>query len=173
MLQTFGTDLAETELPNDVQCTEQLLQAHMERHGELKAELKLAGSQGATLLSCIREPASKNPNSKLNPDELENILTVERLLAQLDETEKAFDQFWTKHYLKLNQCLQLRHFEHNFREVKLALDSLIGVQAKLTVIGDNVARVEQLLRERKQLEERGQVGTGDGGGCPRPGSGTA
>uniref|UniRef100_A0A5F8GKU7 MCF.2 cell line derived transforming sequence-like 2 n=1 Tax=Monodelphis domestica TaxID=13616 RepID=A0A5F8GKU7_MONDO len=160
MLQTFGTDLAETELPNDVQCTEQLLQAHTERHSELKAELKLAGSQGATLLSCIREPASKNPNSKLNPDELENILTVERLLAQLDETEKAFDQFWTKHHLKLNQCLQLRHFEHNFREVKLTLDSLMGIQAKLTVIGDNVARVEQLLRERKQLEERGQVGTG-------------
>ncbi|XP_043848161.1 probable guanine nucleotide exchange factor MCF2L2 isoform X3 [Dromiciops gliroides] len=157
MLQTFGTDLAETELPNDVQCTEQLLQSHTEQHSKLKAELKLAGSQGGTLLSCIREPASKNPASKLNPDELENILTVERLLAQLDETEKAFDQFWTKHYLKLNQCLQLRHFEHNFREVKLALDSLMYVQAKFTVIGTSVTRVEQLLKERKQLEEKGQV----------------
>uniref|UniRef100_A0A7N4UZK3 MCF.2 cell line derived transforming sequence-like 2 n=1 Tax=Sarcophilus harrisii TaxID=9305 RepID=A0A7N4UZK3_SARHA len=161
MLQTFGTDLAETELPNDVQCTEQLLQSHTEQHSKLKAELKLAGSQGGTLLSCIREPASKNPTSKLNPDELENVLTVERLLAQLDETEKAFDQFWTKHYLKLNQCLQLRHFEHNFREVKLALDSLMCVQARFTVIGNSVARVEQLLKERKHLEEKGQVGERD------------
>ena len=40
-----------------------------------------------------------------------------RLLAQLDETENAFQQFWSKHYLKLEQCLQLRHFEHDFREV--------------------------------------------------------
>ncbi|XP_072474451.1 probable guanine nucleotide exchange factor MCF2L2 isoform X2 [Notamacropus eugenii] len=156
MLQTFGTDLAETELPNDVQCTEQLLHSHTEQHSKLKAELKLAGSQGGTLLSCIREPARKSPTSTLNPDELENVMTVERLLAQLDETEKAFDQFWTKHYLKLNQCLQLRHFEHNFREVKLALDSLMCVQAKITIIGNSVTRVEQLLKERKLLEERGQ-----------------
>lgn len=40
-----------------------------------------------------------------------------RLLAQLDETENAFEQFWSKHQLKLEQCLQLRHFEQDFREV--------------------------------------------------------
>lgn len=40
-----------------------------------------------------------------------------RLLAQLDETENAFEQFWSKHHLKLEQCLQLRHFEQDFREV--------------------------------------------------------
>lgn len=42
-----------------------------------------------------------------------------RLLAQLDETENAFEQFWCKHHLKLEQCLQLRHFEQDFREVRL------------------------------------------------------
>lgn len=41
-----------------------------------------------------------------------------RLLAQLDETENAFEQFWSKHHLKLEQCLQLRHFEQDFREVE-------------------------------------------------------
>lgn len=41
-----------------------------------------------------------------------------RLLAQLDETENAFEQFWCKHHLKLEQCLQLRHFEQDFREVR-------------------------------------------------------
>ncbi|NXU47356.1 MCF2L factor, partial [Turnix velox] len=156
MLQTFGTDLAETELPNDVQCTEDLLLAHTDHHGKLKDELKLAVKQGATLLTCIREPVTRSANSKLSPDELENVATVERLLAQLDETEKAFDQFWTKHHLKLEQCLQLRHFEHDFREVKLALDSLMEVQASFADIGDSVTRVEHLLREQKQLEEKGQ-----------------
>ncbi|NXF42654.1 MCF2L factor, partial [Oceanites oceanicus] len=156
MLQTFGTDLAETELPNDVQCTEELLSAHTDHHSKLKDELKLAVKQGATLLTCIREPVTRSANSKLSPDELENVATVERLLAQLDETEKAFDQFWTKHYLKLEQCLQLRHFEHDFREVKLALDNLMEAQAGFADIGDSVTRVEHLLREQKQLEEKGQ-----------------
>uniref|UniRef100_A0A8C0IT82 MCF.2 cell line derived transforming sequence-like 2 n=1 Tax=Chelonoidis abingdonii TaxID=106734 RepID=A0A8C0IT82_CHEAB len=156
MLQTFGTDLAETELPNDVQCTEELLSSHTEHHNKLKDELKLAVKQGATLLTCIREPVTRSSTSKLSPDELENVATVERLLAQLDETEKAFDQFWSKHHLKLEQCLQLRHFEHDFREVKLELDNLMDAQAGFTDIGDSVTRVEHLLKERKQLEEKGQ-----------------
>ncbi|XP_032302365.1 probable guanine nucleotide exchange factor MCF2L2 isoform X5 [Coturnix japonica] len=156
MLQTFGTDLAETELPNDVQCTEDLLSAHTDHHSKLKDELKLAVKQGATLLTCIREPVTRSANSKLSPDELENVATVERLLAQLDETEKAFDQFWTRHHLKLEQCLQLRHFEHDFREVKLTLDNLMEAQAGFSDVGDSVSRVEHLLREQKQLEEKGQ-----------------
>ncbi|XP_064576999.1 probable guanine nucleotide exchange factor MCF2L2 isoform X5 [Zonotrichia leucophrys gambelii] len=156
MLQSFGTDLAETELPNDVQCTEELLSSHTEHHSKLKDELKLAVKQGATLLTCIREPVTRSANSKLSPDELENVATVERLLAQLDETEKAFDQFWTKHHLKLEQCLQLRHFEHDFREVKLTLDNLMETQAGFTDIGDSVTRVENLLKEQKHLEEKGQ-----------------
>ncbi|NWT87339.1 MCF2L factor, partial [Lanius ludovicianus] len=156
MLQTFGTDLAETELPNDVQCTEELLSSHTDHHSKLKDELKLAVKQGATLLTCIREPVTRSANSKLSPDELENVATVERLLAQLDETEKAFDQFWTKHHLKLEQCLQLRHFEHDFREVKLTLDNVMETQAGFADIGDSVTRVENLLKEQKHLEEKGQ-----------------
>lgn len=39
MLQTFGTDLAETELPNDVQCTEELLSAHTDHHSKLKVNV--------------------------------------------------------------------------------------------------------------------------------------
>lgn len=41
-----------------------------------------------------------------------------RLLAQLHETEAAFDEFWAKHQQKLQQCLRLRHFEQGFREVR-------------------------------------------------------
>ncbi|MCI4383556.1 hypothetical protein PGIGA_G00027960, partial [Pangasianodon gigas] len=51
MLQRFGTDLAETELPNDVQCTKDLLTAHADKHDKLQDELKLAMKQGTTLLS--------------------------------------------------------------------------------------------------------------------------
>ncbi|XP_062252327.1 guanine nucleotide exchange factor DBS isoform X5 [Platichthys flesus] len=156
MLQRFGTDLAETELPNDVQCTKDLLTAHTDKHGNLKDELKLGLKQGTTLLGCIKEQAAKSENHKLNPDEMENHTTVERLLAQLDETENAFEQFWCKHHLKLEQCLQLRHFEQDFREVKVSLDSLRDSLTSLSVIEDCLARVEHLLKELKTLEEKAQ-----------------
>ncbi|KAM6921712.1 guanine nucleotide exchange factor DBS [Xenentodon cancila] len=154
MLQRFGTDLAETELPNDIQSTKDLLTAHTEKHDNIKDELKLALRQGTTLYSCIKEQAAKSENHELNPDETENQTTVERLLAQLDETENAFEQFWCKHHLKLEQCLQLRHFEQDFREVKVSLDSLIDTLKSLSNTGDCVARVDNLLKELKILEEK-------------------
>ncbi|XP_072517043.1 guanine nucleotide exchange factor DBS isoform X2 [Salminus brasiliensis] len=156
MLQKFGTDLAETELPNDVQCTKDLLTSHTEKHDKLKDELKLAMKQGNTLLSCIKDQAAKTETHKPNPDEMENQTTVERLLAQLDETENAFEQFWSKHHLKLEQCLQLRHFEQDFREVKVSLDSLMEDLLGLSDIGDCVGRVVQLLKELKSLEDSTQ-----------------
>ncbi|KAM8770195.1 putative guanine nucleotide exchange factor MCF2L2 [Rhynchonycteris naso] len=156
MLQTFGARLATTELPRGVPSTEELLKSHTRQRDKLQDELKLLGKQGATLLSCIQEPATKHSISKLNLNELENLATMERLLVQLDETEKAFSQFWSKHHLKLNQCLQLQHFEHNFREAELALDSLLTEQAEFADTGDSVMHVEQLLKEHKKLEGRGQ-----------------
>ncbi|XP_031689254.1 guanine nucleotide exchange factor DBS isoform X11 [Oncorhynchus kisutch] len=156
MLQKFGTDLAETELPNDVQCTKDLLTTHTEKHDKLKDELKLAMKQGTTLLGCIKEQAAKSENHQLNPDEMENHITVERLLAQLDETENAFEQFWSKHHLKLEQCLQFRHFEHDFREVKVSLDSLMATLTALSDIGDCVTLVDMLLKDLKTLEEKAQ-----------------
>lgn len=81
-----------------------------------------------------------------------------RLLAQLEETENAFEQFWSKHRLKLEQCLQLRHFEQDFREVKMSLDGLLDGLVGLAGVGDCVARVERLLKELRSLEEKAQVG---------------
>uniref|UniRef100_A0A8C6LU15 Guanine nucleotide exchange factor DBS-like n=1 Tax=Nothobranchius furzeri TaxID=105023 RepID=A0A8C6LU15_NOTFU len=156
MLQRFGAQLAETELPNDVQGTKDLLTVHTDKHNNLKDELKLALRQGNTLFTCIKDQAAKSENHVLSPDEMENQTTVERLLAQLDETENAFEQFWCKHHLKLEQCLQLRHFEQDFREVKVCLDSLLDGLNSLSDTGDCVARVEHLLKELKALEKKGQ-----------------
>nr|XP_037844445.1 probable guanine nucleotide exchange factor MCF2L2 isoform X3 [Chlorocebus sabaeus] len=156
MLQTFGACLATTELPRSMLSTEDLLMSHTRQRDKLQDELKLLGKQGATLLSCIQEPAIKCPNSTLNLNQLENVTTMERLLIQLDETEKAFSQFWSSHHLKLNQCLQLQHFEHDFCKAKLTLDNLLEEQAEFTGIGDSVMHVEQLLKEHKKLEEKSQ-----------------
>lgn len=41
-----------------------------------------------------------------------------RLLAQLRDMEEAFDGFFEKHHLKLQQYLQLLHYEMSFQQVR-------------------------------------------------------
>ncbi|KAJ8409457.1 hypothetical protein AAFF_G00228580 [Aldrovandia affinis] len=156
ILQNFSGALAAIQLPDDAQSTEDLLAAHTEEHSRLKGELNLATKQGTTLLSSIKEQAVKNASRKLNPDDGDDLTTVERLLAQLGETDTAFDELWAKSCLKLEQCLQLRNFERDYREVKASLDSLTEEQAAFSDCGGCVAQVEQLLWELKALDKKAQ-----------------
>uniref|UniRef100_A0A8D0GWD2 MCF.2 cell line derived transforming sequence like n=1 Tax=Sphenodon punctatus TaxID=8508 RepID=A0A8D0GWD2_SPHPU len=157
MLQSFGTELAETELPNDVQLTSSLLIAHTERKEKTKEDLRLALKQGHDILDSIKKPVTENPEYKLNQDQLDNQTTVERLLAQLDETEAAFDEFWTKHQQKLEQCLQLRNFEQNFRQVKATLDIVSERLSAFTDVGNSCSHVDHILKDLASFEERSRV----------------
>lgn len=47
MLQSFGTELAETELPNDVQSTSSVLCAHTEKKDKAKVRAASVGRWGA------------------------------------------------------------------------------------------------------------------------------
>ncbi|XP_065437081.1 guanine nucleotide exchange factor DBS isoform X22 [Chrysemys picta bellii] len=154
MLQSFGTELAETELPNDVQSTSSLLATHSEKKDKMKEDLRLALKQGHDILESNRKPVAENPDYKLNQDQLDNQTTVERLLAQLDETEIAFDEFWAKHQQKLEQCVQLRNFEQTFREVKAALSIASERLSAFTDVGNSVSHVEHILKELANFEEK-------------------
>ncbi|KAM4700290.1 guanine nucleotide exchange factor DBS [Discoglossus pictus] len=156
MLQSFGTELAETELPNDVPSTSSLLAAHKEKKDKMKDDLRIALKQGRDILERIMEPLKENPDYRMNQDQLDNQTTVDRLLLQLNETEAAFDEFWSRHQLKLEQCLQLRYFEMTFREVKTGLD---GVSERLAVfqdVGNSCSHVEHILKDLCTFEERSQ-----------------
>ncbi|XP_018584642.2 guanine nucleotide exchange factor DBS-like isoform X1 [Scleropages formosus] len=155
-LQSFGTELAETELPNDIQATNSLLESHTEKKDRMKEDLMDALSQGNTLLESINEPLVRDPDYRMNQDELENLSTVQRLLSQLDETEAAFDEFWGRHQTRLEECLQLRHFEHSFREVRAQLDQLAEhlKSPSLSEAGLSPAHLEHALRDLRSLEER-------------------
>ncbi|XP_078265416.1 guanine nucleotide exchange factor DBS isoform X2 [Rhinoraja longicauda] len=156
VLQTFGTELAESELPNDVTATLCLVTVHTEKRDKMKNDINQARSQGYCLLSCIQEPVNRNPGHLLNIDELDNRSTVERLIAQLNETEMAFDEFWDKHQLKLEQCLQLRQFEKKFRESKAALDIITERYSIFTDVGNSSTHVGHIIRELYNLEEKSQ-----------------
>ncbi|XP_056099759.1 guanine nucleotide exchange factor DBS isoform X9 [Rhinichthys klamathensis goyatoka] len=153
-LQSFGTELAETELPNDVEATSNLLTIHTEKKDKMKDDLRIALCQGGRLLESINEPLVKDPDYTMNQDELENLATVQRLLGQLDETETAFDDFWDKHQTKLEQCLQLRHFEQDYREVRGHLDLVYERLSGFSEVGISPAHAEHILKELTNHEER-------------------
>ncbi|XP_077637698.1 guanine nucleotide exchange factor DBS isoform X7 [Lonchura striata] len=154
ILQSFGTELAETELPNDVQSTSSLLATHTEKKDKMKEDIRVAVEQGNDILGSITKPVTENPDYKLNQDQLDNQTTVERLLAQLHETETAFDEFWMKHQQKLEQCLHLRNFEQNFREVKAALDIVSERLSAFTDVGNSRSHVEHILKDLANFKEK-------------------
>ncbi|XP_054864216.1 guanine nucleotide exchange factor DBS isoform X5 [Amphiprion ocellaris] len=153
-LQAFGTELAETELPNDAEATTNLLHVHTLKKDKMKEDLQVALSQGGRLLECINEPLQTDPEYSMTHDELENLATVQRLLGQLDETETAFDDFWERHRTKLEQCLQLRHFEQHFREARAQLDVTSERLSGFSEVSVSPAHAEHVLRELSGHEDK-------------------
>lgn len=97
-----------------------------------------------------------------------------RLIVQLQETELRFDQFYEEHTRELRQCLELRLFEHDFRELQVGsiknyfktflkffffsnfqskFDNNLRILGELTEIGDSVTSMEQLMDELKSFED--------------------
>lgn len=56
----------------------------------------------------------------LNVHHLDDSRDYRRLLVQLEETERRFDDFWNTHLTRLKQCLDLRRFEQDFRELQVS-----------------------------------------------------
>ncbi|XP_067853422.1 proto-oncogene DBL isoform X2 [Heptranchias perlo] len=153
MLQAFGTDLAEAELPDDLHSVEDLLIARTEKYNQLKDDVQRVIKEGELLLTNLMEPDS---NAQRSVEKNGDRMTVKRLLAQLHEMETAFDGFWEKHLLKLEQCLQLWRFEQAFQEIKTALDYLTAEEGDIPEIGGSVTHSEQALRELSNVDERSQ-----------------
>uniref|UniRef100_A0A8C6PF37 MCF.2 cell line derived transforming sequence like n=1 Tax=Nothobranchius furzeri TaxID=105023 RepID=A0A8C6PF37_NOTFU len=151
-LQAFGTELAETELPNDDEATTNLLHTHTQKKDKMTEDLQVALSQGKQLLAYINEPLDTDPEYSMTQDEMENLATIQRLLGQLDETEAAFDDFWERHSTKLEQCLQLRHFEKHFREVRGQLDTTLERLSGFSEVSISPAHAEYILRELSSHE---------------------
>ncbi|XP_030107051.1 proto-oncogene DBL isoform X7 [Mus musculus] len=119
MLQSFGTELAETELPQDILSIEEILAGRAERYHLLKNDLTAVTKEGKVLLMNLQVPATEETVSSslectqhINGD----WQTIKKLLAQVHDMETAFDGFWEKHQLKMEQYLQLWKFEQDFQE---------------------------------------------------------
>ncbi|XP_070114178.1 proto-oncogene DBL isoform X2 [Equus przewalskii] len=159
MLQSFGTELAETELPDDIPSIEEILAIRAERYHLLKNDITAVTKEGKILLTNLEVPnAEKAVSSRL--DHHEQISgdwqTINKLLTQVRDMETAFDGFWEKHQLKMEQYLQLWKFEQDFQELVSDVELLLNQQAELADVTGNIAQVKQKIKKLEKLDENSQ-----------------
>ncbi|XP_030748753.1 guanine nucleotide exchange factor DBS-like isoform X2 [Sitophilus oryzae] len=151
-LDEFTKQVDETELPNNVDSTQELLIKQNESYSDLKKEILSAAKKGEDLLRCIKSKNSSDSDNTAS-DMTGNVFAVERLLVQLEETEKTFDEFWQHHSAKLRHCLELRRFEQDFKELQVNFDSALKTVSDMTEIGETVSRVDTLIKETNSFEK--------------------
>uniref|UniRef100_A0A8D0DY66 MCF.2 cell line derived transforming sequence n=1 Tax=Salvator merianae TaxID=96440 RepID=A0A8D0DY66_SALMN len=155
MLQTFGMELAEMELPEDIYSIERILALRTEKYYQLKEDITTVTKEGNMLLCSLEEPDTDELGEEQTQERSGDWETVNRLLAQLHEMETAFDGFWEKHQLKMEQYLQLWKFEQHFQEVGRFL---MDQQRQLADTGDNIAQAKQRLEELGNLDKTDLTG---------------
>uniref|UniRef100_A0A670KCZ4 MCF.2 cell line derived transforming sequence n=1 Tax=Podarcis muralis TaxID=64176 RepID=A0A670KCZ4_PODMU len=157
MLQSFGMELAETELPDDAYSIERILALRTEKYYQLKEDITTVTKEGNMLLCSLEEPDMDEPDKEEPQERSGDWETVNRLLAQLHEMEIAFDGFWEKHQLKMEQYLQLWKFEQHFQELSKAIEFLMEKQREVPDTGDNVSQVKQRVLDLENLNKMAQL----------------
>ncbi|XP_052026313.1 proto-oncogene DBL [Apodemus sylvaticus] len=159
MLQSFGTELAETELPDDIPSIEEILAGRAERYHLLKNDLTAVTKEGKVLLTSLQVPDTEETvSSSLEcPQHINgDWQTIKKLLAQVHDMETAFDGFWEKHQLKMEQYLQLWKFEQDFQESVTQVEFLLSQQRELGDVTGNLAQVKQRLKKIEILDDKSQ-----------------
>uniref|UniRef100_A0A8C3YHJ3 MCF.2 cell line derived transforming sequence n=1 Tax=Catagonus wagneri TaxID=51154 RepID=A0A8C3YHJ3_9CETA len=159
MLQSFGTELAETELPDDIPSIEEILAVRAERYHLLKNDITAVTKEGKILLTNLEVPDAEDAVSS-RPEHHQHISadwqTINKLLTQVHDMEIAFDGFWEKHQLKMEQYLQLWKFEQDFQELVNEVELLLDQQAELADVTGNIAQVKQKIKKLENLDENSQ-----------------
>uniref|UniRef100_A0A3Q3VU59 Uncharacterized protein n=1 Tax=Mola mola TaxID=94237 RepID=A0A3Q3VU59_MOLML len=147
MLQSFGTELAETELPDEGKAIECLLESHTEKYRKLKDAIKSLSKEGRRLLLSL-ESSGKEDDAQW--DVRMDWETVQ-LLAQLRDMELAFDGFFEKHRLKLHQYLQLLRYEQCFQELAQTEQALKRLDSLESNAQEVMARAQLIVLHGHQL----------------------
>ncbi|XP_009303606.2 proto-oncogene DBL isoform X3 [Danio rerio] len=152
LLQTFGTELSEIELPDDASGIEYLLRSHTEKYRQMKDDIRSVMREGRQLLSNLEASKAVEGAAAEDRDISQDKERVQRLVAQLRDMEMAFDGFFEKHHLKLQQYLQLLQYELSFHEMEAILEKLNIQEKAIASVGTTVAQTEQLLKDLEMLE---------------------
>ncbi|XP_051541848.1 proto-oncogene DBL-like isoform X1 [Myxocyprinus asiaticus] len=152
LLQTFGTELSEIDLPDEASGIEYLLRSHTEKYRQMKDDIKSVMREGRQLLSNLESSKAAEGAAAEDRDISQDKERVQRLLVQLSDMEMAFDGFFEKHHLKLQQYLQLLQYELSFYEMEAILEKLRSQEKAIAAVGTTVAQTEQLLKDLEMLE---------------------
>ncbi|KAG6446713.1 guanine nucleotide exchange factor DBS isoform X4 [Manduca sexta] len=145
-LDDFMHEIVDCDMGNDPTQTKELLDCQESSYKALKSELSSATTQGEELLAQVRKP-------NLTYNIISHVAAVERLLVQLEETEKQFDNFWQKHSTKLKHWLKFRTFLLNFKQMQATLDGHLKTACDMTEVGETASRVESLISEASDFEK--------------------
>ncbi|KAM4619702.1 proto-oncogene DBL [Polymixia lowei] len=156
LLQGFGSELAETELPDDANAIEFLLHSHTHRYRQMKDDIRSVLKEGRLLLSNLETAKASRRDGVEDRDIKADTDTVQRLLAQLRDMEEAFDGFFEKHHLKLQQYHQLLCYEISFQQMEEVLEKLSDQEKEISSAGSTVVQTEQLLRDLESLDTSAQ-----------------
>ncbi|KAG8008065.1 Proto-oncogene DBL [Nibea albiflora] len=156
LLQGFGSELSEIELPDEANAIEFLLHSHTHRYRQMKDNIRNVLKEGRLLLSNLETVKASKRDAEEERDIRADMDTVQRLLAQLRDMEEAFDGFFEKHHLKLQQYLQLLHYEMSFQQMDEVLERLTDQEKDIAFVGTTVVQTEQLLKELELLDTHAQ-----------------
>uniref|UniRef100_A0A915JCJ1 Guanine nucleotide exchange factor DBS n=1 Tax=Romanomermis culicivorax TaxID=13658 RepID=A0A915JCJ1_ROMCU len=155
-LDEFSRSLKDTELPNDAESTQAILIGQKSERDSIKEDFRIAVRRGFSLLKNVRQVDIKPSSELLSPTRLQNVTSIERMLIQLEETEKNFDKFWYKHEQRLQKCLQLRRFEDDFRKLQANFAQHMLYLEENREVGDTVDVVNALIASHKTYMEKAE-----------------
>ncbi|XP_070699531.1 proto-oncogene DBL [Pempheris klunzingeri] len=156
LLQGFGSELSETDLPDEANAIEFLLHSHTHRYRQMKDDIRNVLKEGRLLLSNLETVKASKRDVEEESDIKADMDTVQRLLAQLRDMEEAFDGFFEKHHLKLQQYLQLLLYEMSFQQMEEVLERLTEQEKDIAFVGTTVVQTEQLLKDLETLDIHAQ-----------------
>ncbi|KAL0268315.1 UNVERIFIED_CONTAM: hypothetical protein PYX00_010309 [Menopon gallinae] len=155
-LHDFTRTLQETPIPKEAESIQELLSIQQTEYAELKEEILNAAKHGETLLEVFRslQACSEQTNGMdSHVDKLGNVAAVERLLVQLEETERTFCEFQTEHFQKLKQLLDHRIFEKDVAELEIKFEHHLKTVGDMIEIGETVGRVDTLIKEANTFQK--------------------
>ncbi|XP_056911395.1 proto-oncogene DBL isoform X7 [Takifugu flavidus] len=152
VLQGFGSELSDTELPDEASTIEFLLHSHTHRYRQMKDDIRKVLKEGRLLLTNLETVKASKRDVEEEQDIGGDMDTVQRLLGQLRDMEEAFDGFFEKHHLKLQQYLQLLQYELSFQQMEEVLKRLSDQERAVGFVGSTVVQTEQLLRDLEVLD---------------------
>uniref|UniRef100_A0A3Q0SZA1 MCF.2 cell line derived transforming sequence n=1 Tax=Amphilophus citrinellus TaxID=61819 RepID=A0A3Q0SZA1_AMPCI len=155
LLQSFGSELSDTELPDEANAIEFLLHSHTHRYRQMKDDIRSVLKEGRLLLSNL-ETVKASKRDAEDEREIQADMHTVQLLAQLGDMEEAFDGFFEKHHLKLQQYLQLLHYENSFQQMEEVLERISAQEKEIASLGTTVVQTEQLLRDLDTLDKHAQ-----------------